>query len=252
MTSPAACEGTGGGIPKASSGGKHRSYGHSDSPPQRQRTHDPDAGADESRAAGAGEFLDYTSRKLLEHTSCVLAQPFVIRRTHAPEHERQAQRNSTQHRHAQPCAQRRSRREAHAHYSRRRLRRARDPDPCGRGSVARDAVVNGVEDTISTYSSSSKIEAQLRRFERRGGTARKRLEREVRKTRTRFERGVRQRRRELDRQRNRIRKDLSAQVEQAQEQFEKTQAWLGDTLKSRIDDSSELAGRVQERVLSEV
>ncbi len=124
--------------------------------------------------------------------------------------------------------------------------------PVGAALMARDALVTGVEDAISTYSSSSKIEAQLRRFERRGGTARKRLEREVRKTRTRFERGVRQRRRELDRQSNRLRKDLSSQVEQAQEQFEKTQTWFGDTLKSRIDDSSELAGRVQDRVLSEV
>lgn len=124
--------------------------------------------------------------------------------------------------------------------------------PVGAALIVRDRVVTGVEDAFSTYSSTSKIEAQLRRFERRGGTARRRLEREVRKTRTRLERGVRQRRRELDRRRNSIRKDLSAQVEQAQEQFEKTQAWIGDTFKSRVDDTSEMAGRVQERVLSEV
>jgi hypothetical protein len=124
--------------------------------------------------------------------------------------------------------------------------------PVGAALIARERLVTGVGDAFSTYSSSSKIEAQLRRFERRGGTARKRLERQVRKTRTRFERGVRERRRELDRRRSRIRKDLSAQVEQAQEQFEKTQSWLGDTLKSRIDDGGEIAGRMQERVLSDV
>jgi hypothetical protein len=124
--------------------------------------------------------------------------------------------------------------------------------PVGAALIARERLVNGVEDAISTYSSSTKIEAQLRRFERRGGTARRRLEREVRKTRTRLERGVRERRRDLDRRRTRIRKDLSAQVEQAQEQFEKTQSWIGDTFKSRVDDTSEIAGRVQERVLSEV
>ena len=124
--------------------------------------------------------------------------------------------------------------------------------PVGAALIARDRLVTGVEDAISTYSSSSKIEAQLRRFERRGGTARRRLEREVRKTRTRLERGVRERRRDLDRRRTRIRKDLSNQVEQAQEQFEKTQSWIGDTFRTRIDDSSDIAGRVQERVLSEV
>ena len=124
--------------------------------------------------------------------------------------------------------------------------------PVGAALIARERLVTGVEETISTYSSSSKIEAQLRRFERRGGTARRRLEREVRKTRTRLERGVRERRRDLDKRRTRIRKDISAQVEQAQEQLEKTQAWIGDTFRSRIDDTNDIAGRVQERVLSEV
>jgi hypothetical protein len=123
--------------------------------------------------------------------------------------------------------------------------------PVGAALIARDRLVSGVEDAISTYSSSSKIEAQLRRFERRGGTARRRLEREVRKTRTRLERGVRQRRRDIDRRSHRFRKEFSSQVEQAQEQFEKTQSWLGDTLKSRNDDSHARAGRAQERVLSE-
>jgi len=124
--------------------------------------------------------------------------------------------------------------------------------PVGAALIARDRLVSGVEDAISTYSSSTKIEAQLRRFERRGGTARRRFEREVRKTRTRLERGVRERRRDIDKRRTRLRKDLSNQVEQAQEQFEKTQSWIGDTFRSRVEDTSDIAGRVQERVLSEV
>ena len=56
-----------------------------------------------------------------------------------------------------------------------------------------------VSDTISSYSSPTKAQAQLRKFERRGVTARKRLEREVRKTRVRFERELRQRRRNVER-----------------------------------------------------
>jgi DNA anti-recombination protein RmuC len=122
--------------------------------------------------------------------------------------------------------------------------------PVGAALIARERLVTGVGEAMSTYSSSTKIEAQLRRFERRGATARKRLEREVRKTRTRLERRVRQRRRELDRRRTRVSKDLSSQLSQAQDQFGKTQTWLGDTLKARIDDGTDLAGRVQERVLS--
>ncbi len=55
-----------------------------------------------------------------------------------------------------------------------------------------------MSDTLSSYSSSSKAQAQLRRFERRGATARKRLEREVRKARVRVERELRQRRRKIE------------------------------------------------------
>jgi hypothetical protein len=66
--------------------------------------------------------------------------------------------------------------------------------PVGAALIARDRVVSGVNDTITTYSSTSKTQAQLRKFERRGNTARKRLEREVRKARTSVERELRKRR----------------------------------------------------------
>jgi hypothetical protein len=82
--------------------------------------------------------------------------------------------------------------------------------PIGAALAARDLVLSSVNDTISSYSSTSKAQAQLRKFERRGNTARNRLEREVRKARVRVERELRQRRR----------------------------------------DSAELAERVQERILS--
>ena len=70
--------------------------------------------------------------------------------------------------------------------------------PVGAALIARDRVVSSVNDTISSYGSTTKAQAQLRRFERRGSTARNRLEREVRKARVRFERELRQRRRELE------------------------------------------------------
>jgi len=100
--------------------------------------------------------------------------------------------------------------------------------PVGAALIARDRVVSTVGDTLSTYSSTSKTQAQLRRFERRGATARNRLEREVRKARVRVERQLRQRRRELEKSVN----DLEARR---------------DTV---AKNGSELANRVQERVLS--
>jgi hypothetical protein len=118
----------------------------------------------------------------------------------------------------------------------------------GAALIARERVASGVGDVVSTYSNSSRIEAQLRRFERRGNTARNQLEREVRKTRTRLEREMRQRRREIERRRSRFRRDFSEQVEQVQKQIEKTQTWV----EGRFEDGSDLVNRVQERVLNRV
>lgn len=66
--------------------------------------------------------------------------------------------------------------------------------PVGAALIARERVFSSVNDTISTYSSSSKTQAQLRRFERRGNTARRRVEREIRKARVGVERELRKRR----------------------------------------------------------
>ncbi|HEY2571269.1 MAG TPA: hypothetical protein VGI27_07340 [Solirubrobacteraceae bacterium] len=100
--------------------------------------------------------------------------------------------------------------------------------PVGAALTARDKVFTGVSDTISTYSTSTKAQAQLRRFERRGATARNRLEREVRKARVRVERELRQRRREI----------------------EKTVSELEGNGTELANKVPELANRVQERVLS--
>jgi hypothetical protein len=100
--------------------------------------------------------------------------------------------------------------------------------PVGAALIARDTVVETVTDTLSTYSSSSKAQAQLRKFERRGTTARNRLEREVRKARVRVERELRQRRREI----------------------EKTVNDLDERRDAVTKNSTELANRVQERILS--
>src|SRR5713226_9527329 len=59
--------------------------------------------------------------------------------------------------------------------------------PVGAALTARDSVVETVTDLIDTYSTPKKAEAQLKRFERRGVTARNRLERNAKKTRTRVE-----------------------------------------------------------------
>jgi hypothetical protein len=100
--------------------------------------------------------------------------------------------------------------------------------PVGVALTARDQVFSSVNDTISGYSSTTKARAQLRRFERRGATARNRLERDVRKARVRVERKLRQRRREI----------------------EKTVSELEGRRDAVAKNGSDLANRVQERILS--
>jgi len=118
--------------------------------------------------------------------------------------------------------------------------------PVGAALIARDRVVSSVNDVVTIYTTPAKAQGQLKKFERRGTSARKGLEREVRKTRTRVERELRQRRRGLEgtvtrfeRSRESVGKSLSEQVEQASAQLESV---LATPLKS--------ASKLQERVLS--
>jgi hypothetical protein len=121
--------------------------------------------------------------------------------------------------------------------------------PVGAALIARDRVVETVSDTVSTYSSSAKAQAQMRRFERRGVTARNRLEREVRKARVRVERELRQRRRvvestvsDLEARRDAIAKNGSDLANKIPEYANRVPEFA-----TRVP---ELAGKVQERVLS--
>ncbi len=100
--------------------------------------------------------------------------------------------------------------------------------PVGAALIARDRVVSSVNDVVSSYGSTAKAQAQLRRFERRGTTARNRLEREVRKARVRVERELRQRRRDL----------------------EQTVSTLETRRDAVAKNVTELPNRVQERIFS--
>lgn len=111
--------------------------------------------------------------------------------------------------------------------------------PVGAALIARDRVVSSVSDTVSSYSSSTKARAQLRRFERRGATARKRLEREVRKARVRVERELRQRRREIESTLS----DTVSELEGRRDAIAKNSSEIAGRV-------PELANQVQERILS--
>src|SRR5947209_6165686 len=106
--------------------------------------------------------------------------------------------------------------------------------PVGAALTARDRVVSSVNGTIARYSTPTKAQAQLRRFERRGATARNRLEREVRKARVRVERQLRQRRREIGR--------TVGELEERRDTVAKNGSELANELATRLQES--VLGRV--------
>jgi hypothetical protein len=114
--------------------------------------------------------------------------------------------------------------------------------PVGAALIVRDSVLSSVNDTISSYSSTSRAQAQLRRFEHRGVTARNRLEREVRKTRVRVERKLRKRRREIGR--------TVSDLEGRRDAVAKNGTELANRVPELANRVPELASRVQERVLN--
>jgi hypothetical protein len=92
--------------------------------------------------------------------------------------------------------------------------------PVGAALIARERVLASVNDTIAHYNSTAKASAQLRKFERRGNTARNRVERELRKTRVRVEREVRQTRRRVESEVNRRRREGEQLATRVQERIQ--------------------------------
>lgn len=84
--------------------------------------------------------------------------------------------------------------------------------PVGASLLARDNLVSSVKGFATRYRTRAAFERELKRYERRGATARNRFERQVRRSRTRFERELRQRRNRVERavkqNRRRVERDL--------------------------------------------
>ncbi len=93
--------------------------------------------------------------------------------------------------------------------------------PVGASLLARDNLVSTVKGLATRYGTRESFERELKRYERRGATARNRFERQVRRRRTRFERELRQRRTRVERtikqNRRRVERDFEKLVANAQE-----------------------------------
>jgi hypothetical protein len=93
--------------------------------------------------------------------------------------------------------------------------------PVGASLVARDNLVSTVKGFATKYRTRNGLERELRRYERRGATARNRFERQVRRTRTKVERELRQRRSRLERTVRQNRRRLEREVRAVRKDFER-------------------------------
>ena len=110
--------------------------------------------------------------------------------------------------------------------------------------MVRDAVMETVEDLRTKYSTRTKAEQQLRRFERRGSSAVKGIERDAKKTRTRVERELRQRRARIE---SEIKKVRTAPVVK---NAELVTARVENVVQSGRTAATKASTTVQERIAS--
>jgi hypothetical protein len=121
----------------------------------------------------------------------------------------------------------------------------------GAALEARDRVVGTVSSITDTATSRPRAERQLKKFERRGASARTQLEREIRKTRTRVERELRQRRQRLERTVKRNRGKLEREVKTARRDLEKQARELQKNVAANVElVAAEAQNRVQGGVKS--
>jgi hypothetical protein len=113
--------------------------------------------------------------------------------------------------------------------------------PVGAALEARDRVADTVGELVTTTRSRTALEKQLKRFERRGGSARTQLEREVRHTRTRLERQTLSARRGFERQRGQVSKIPDLNVEALTTRVEKV-------VQNGVDAGMKLVNGAQDRL----
>ncbi len=114
--------------------------------------------------------------------------------------------------------------------------------PVGASLIVGGEVVSTVKDLASKYGSRAAIERELKRFERRGATARNRFERQVRRQRTRVERELRHRRTRVERTVKQNRRRLEREVRQARRDFEKQSNVVTNRVEKLVTDAQGLIG----------
>jgi hypothetical protein len=112
--------------------------------------------------------------------------------------------------------------------------------PVGASLVARDNLVSSVKGFATKYRTRASFERELKRYERRGLTARNHLERRVRRTRTKVERELRQRRTRVERTVKQNRSRIEREVRSARKDFERQSGLVGARFEKLVANAQEL------------
>jgi F0F1-type ATP synthase membrane subunit b/b' len=106
--------------------------------------------------------------------------------------------------------------------------------------LARDNLVSTIQGLATKYSSRTSLQHEIRRYERRGSTARNRFERQVKRTRTRFERQLRQRRSLVERTIKQNRRRVEREVKSVRKDLTKQSGQLSSRVEKAVSDAQEL------------
>jgi hypothetical protein len=114
--------------------------------------------------------------------------------------------------------------------------------PVGASLVARDNLVATVSSLVGKYRTRTGLEREIKRYERRGATARNRFERQIRRSRTRFERQLRQRRSLVERTIRQNRRRLEREVRSVRKDLGRQSGIVGTRVEKLVTDAQGLIG----------
>ncbi|MGI9184362.1 MAG: hypothetical protein ACR2GZ_05260 [Solirubrobacteraceae bacterium] len=111
--------------------------------------------------------------------------------------------------------------------------------PVGASLLARDNLVSTVSGLATRYRTRTSVQRELKRYERRGATARNRFERQVRRTRTKFERELRQRRNRVEKTVKQNRRRFERDVRSVRNDLEKQSEGLTSRAQKLVTDATD-------------
>ena len=114
--------------------------------------------------------------------------------------------------------------------------------PVGAGLLASDNLVSTVKGLAGKYRTRPALERELKRYERRGATARNRFERQIRRARTRFERELRQRRSLVEKTMHQNRRRLNRELTSVRRDFEKQSGAVSTRVERLVANAQGLMG----------